>query len=112
MKWMTIWIHWKIDDFIKKYIKAKNEFSWKNFDDYVKTICKVRAVSFNASRWMESKCHCCYFQKNYVCKHIILIAIRQKLCDVPYAAKSIPLGSKPARGRPKKATVGGLNKQK
>ena len=46
-----------------------------------------------------------YFLKNYKCKHVEGIAIRLKMVDPPSEAKSVPLGEKRKRGRPKKVGV-------
>ena len=51
----------------------------------------------------KSKCNCPVFMKQYICKHIVGIALRLKLCKPPASAKNVPLGQKPSRGRPAKA---------
>ncbi|CAF4992396.1 unnamed protein product [Rotaria sp. Silwood1] len=44
------------------------------------------------------------FYKEYICKHIIGMAIRLKFCEPPSSAKDIPLSEKRKQGRPQKAT--------
>lgn len=44
------------------------------------------------------------FLKLFKCKHIIGIASRQKLVQIPLAAKDTPINQKRRRGRPKMAT--------
>jgi uncharacterized Zn finger protein len=53
--------------------------------------------------WKKSKCNCPVFFKNYICKHIVGMAIRLKYCKPPPAAKTVPVGEKRKRGRPAKA---------
>ncbi len=49
---------------------------------------------------MSSQCNCPKFYKLYKCKHIIGIASRLKLLEIPMQAKTIELGNKRKRGRP------------
>ena len=53
--------------------------------------------------WTNGTCSCPVFLKQYVCKHLIGVAIRLKKAKPPAAAKSIPIGQKRRRGRPKLA---------
>ena len=57
----------------------------------------------NDSYWKRSKCNCPAFLKNYICKHIVGMAIRLKHCKPPPEAKTVALGEKRKRGRPSKA---------
>jgi hypothetical protein len=57
----------------------------------------------NDSNWRKSKCNCPAFLKNYICKHVVGMAIRLKHCKPPAAAKTVPIGEKRKRGRPAKA---------
>jgi len=43
------------------------------------------------------------FFKDYVCKHIIGLAIRQKEVKPPRAVNDVPIGQKRPRGRPRLA---------
>lgn len=56
-------------------------------------------VHLDKENWKKSTCNCAQFQKNYICKHIVLLAIRFNLCNIPPQVKNIPLGHKPKRGR-------------
>ena len=51
----------------------------------------------------KSKCNCPAFNKNYICKHVVGMAIRLKYCKPAPAAKIVPIGEKRKRGRPAKA---------
>lgn len=52
---------------------------------------------------VHSSCDCPYFLKNYKCKHVIGMALRQRIAKIPMAAVSTQIGAKPKRGRKKKA---------
>ena len=54
-------------------------------------------------KWRKSKCNCPAFYKNYICKHVVGMAIRLKYCKPPPPAKTVPIGEKRKRGRPAKA---------
>jgi hypothetical protein len=48
----------------------------------------------------KSSCNCKSFLKNYICHHIIGLAYRYKLLEIPDNAKTIPIGKKRPKGRP------------
>lgn len=54
--------------------------------------------------WTDYVCTCLAFQKKWMCKHVLGIAIRQKKVTVPPTARDLSVGPKPKRGRPKKVT--------
>jgi uncharacterized Zn finger protein len=56
----------------------------------------------NLSDWKKSKCNCPAFFKNYICKHVVGMAIRLKHCKPSAAAKTVPIGDKRKKGRPAK----------
>jgi len=54
--------------------------------------------------WENATCTCPMFSKNYICKHTLGIAIQlKKFAVVVEEAKSVPIGEKRKRGRPKLA---------
>ena len=55
-------------------------------------------------RWKNGFCNCSNFFKEYICTHVIGMAIRLKFCKPPPAAKDAFLSEKRKRGRPRKAT--------
>ena len=61
-----------------------------------------RAVNFieDRERWTESSCSCDTFQTDYICKHVLMLAVRYGYIEVPTTAKNLPLGALPRRGRP------------
>ncbi|KAJ8713391.1 hypothetical protein PYW07_013761 [Mythimna separata] len=82
----------------------KFENAWTDFDDYkVQWFSKWRVDLPHNIDWMYGKCNCPAFYKNYMCKHIIGLAIRLKLANPPPEAKNVLIGQKRKRGRPSKA---------
>jgi hypothetical protein len=48
------------------------------FDTFYEFINKIRTIKVNEENWKLSKCNCCYWLKNNVCIHIIIIAVDLK----------------------------------
>ena len=68
------------------------------------TVSRLYQISFNENpnEWQsKSNCNCSSFQKNYICKHILLQAIRFNYVVVPLTAQTVELEDKPKCGRPK-----------
>lgn len=86
------WIDDPNDDFT-----SFEEFKTKYFEKW------VVVLPTNANEWLTGSCSCHRFHKNYICRHLVGMAIRMKYVTVPLAAKGIPLGQKRKRGRPSKA---------
>ncbi len=86
----------------KKYKKLKTKKSCTSFDEFRDYQTRLWQISFieDKEKWCTSTCNCSQNQKNYICKHVILQAIRLKYVEVPTAAKIIPLHDMPKRGRP------------
>jgi MULE transposase domain len=87
---------------IEKYNKKK----WTSFDQFKDLQFGIWKLTLpnNGSEWTKGICNCPNFFKEYICKHVIGMAIRLKFCKPPPAAKDVPLGEKRKRGRPRKAT--------
>ncbi|CAF1366121.1 unnamed protein product [Rotaria sordida] len=83
---------------INKYNKQ-----WTTFNQFRKSYDIWCMEIENDAHWKTSKCNCPYFLKNYICKHVVGMAIRLKRCKPPPAAKTVPIGQKRKRGRPAKA---------
>jgi hypothetical protein len=79
---------------------------WNTFDQFKKRAFQVWILSFpkNKSNWKNAKCNCPTFFKEFICKHVVGMALRLKLCKPPPAAKDVPIGEKRKRGRPKLAS--------
>jgi hypothetical protein len=92
--------------FYKDYKQHKDNLSWNNFDalkDYQSSLWQINFVE-NKTQWKESTCNCKNFQKDYICKHLIVLAIRYGYEIVPLTAQTVELGCKVARGRPARVT--------
>lgn len=62
------------------------------------------ASDIDSLNWQERiVCNCPYYNKNYVCKHSLALAVQLKLVSIPLNAKSLKIGQKAKRGRPQKA---------
>lgn len=83
---------------LKKYTGR----NWTTFNQFKKSF-DIWCLEMNDSNWKKSKCNCPGFLKNYICKHVVGMAIRLKHCKPPAEAKTVPLGEKRKRGRPSKA---------
>ena len=95
---------------INSYQKKIKNCDWKDFEDYVKCTTSLwqiripREATLENAKWKYGSCTCPDFAKHHVCKHLIGLAFRTKLCVIPLIAKNIPIGEKRKRGRPSKAT--------
>jgi len=87
---------------IQRY-KRKQWSSFAQFKDLQFGSWKVTLPNIG-SEWKKGFCNCPNFLKEYICKHVIGMAIRLKHCKPPSIAKDVPLGEKRKRGRPRKAT--------
>ena len=67
-----------------------------------KSTNEIREILFDDTNWKLSKCSCCYWLKNYMCSHIIILAVTLKLVEFPQASMQIPIGQNRKRGRPNK----------
>lgn len=86
-------------------IEELESTEWKDFDDFVERGCGLFwTIELSNEKWQtESKCTCPFFLKHFVCKHIMMLALRAKICKLPRAAISTVLGQKTKRGRKKLA---------
>lgn len=76
---------------------------WKTFNDFKTNAFMGWSTVVPQNNWIEGRCNCPSFLKDYMCKHIVGIAIRRQFFKVPFEAKQIPIGQKRKRGRPKLA---------
>lgn len=89
------------------YFKTLINASWKSFDEFIKHgFQQFYVVHLKPTDdWMcESTCTCTYFMKQYICKHIIAAALKQKVTDCPNIHDPILLSTnKRKRGNCKRA---------
>jgi len=89
---------------VDKFLKASQRQSWRFFDTYVIYQSQLWFVQIESQQWENGSCTCPGFLKNYICKHLLGIAITEKYFQVQPEAKNVPIGQKRKRGRPSKAT--------
>lgn len=87
-------------------IDAIQQKKWSSFDQFVNEgFGNCWTVQVSTPDWKDySKCECPQFQKNYVCKHILGVALREKICKLPRTAIPTMLEQKAKPGRKKKNT--------
>ncbi|XP_077298239.1 uncharacterized protein LOC143919681 [Arctopsyche grandis] len=73
-----------------------------NFDEYLKNKGSYYTLTLpiDNDKWEDGECTCPMFLKNYMCKHLLGIAIRLKFVRPPPEAKNLEIGMKRKRGRP------------
>ena len=76
-----------------------------NFENLVNCMLKVFDVELNRTSWCESTCTCFFFNKHYNCFHVLVVAINEKLLDIPYKFRACPIKQKKKPGRPIKESV-------
>lgn len=98
---------------LSELLSIKNK-KFDSFDDYVSNgMGMYYDVCMKCDKHLclvESTCTCKSFQKKYVCKHIIGLAIHLKLVKKPNLGDNKIIGKKQSRGRSAKAKKA-LNKQ-
>lgn len=73
-----------------------------SFSDFFLLNRLVKRVSLNSSCWQLSKCSCRTFFKQFICKHIVFLAVKRNLTEINYNFKRV--GKKNKRGAKRKAT--------
>jgi hypothetical protein len=89
----------------EKEVKRYETRRFNLFDTYKSVYFKIWCVCLpnNAEEWRKATCTCPSFLKNYICKHIIGMAIKLKYCKPPPEAKNVEIGKKRKRDRPSRA---------
>lgn len=84
-----------------------SNLAWNTFQRYSTINYKVWCITMpddgSNGNWKNGSCTCPHYMKNYICKHLVGLAMRLKYLKVPAAAKDVPIGEKRKRGRPAKA---------
>ena len=73
-----------------------------DFDEFNKRLKCVKKVSLNREDWMKSDCTCSYFHKHYYCYHIMAVAVKNKLFEIPIKYINTQIEANKARGRKSK----------
>lgn len=85
---------------------VENLSDWKLFSDYRSSLDIVHTTfksPVTSENWQKGSCDCGDFFKNYVCEHLIGVALRLKCVQAPAETKTVPIGQKRKRGRPAKS---------
>lgn len=92
-------------DLTKANVEKLQKTKFRDFDQYVKFgIGFYWTVNLSQTQWqMFSSCDCPHFLKNFMCKHVIGVALRNKICKLPRAAIPTAIGEKRKRGKPAQA---------
>lgn len=98
------------EDANHRYYKILDKKSWSSFDEYINYGYQIFwLVKFCTKRddatWMKkSSCSCPVFFKQHLCKHIVAIALRQKMIECPLTANPLLIAPRRPPGRIKNAT--------
>lgn len=79
---------------------------WTTYNEFVQSFDVVHTkfdYPISAQNWNFARCDCVIGFKQYLCEHIVGIALRLKIVEAPAEAKNLPLGQKRKRGRPAKS---------
>ena len=81
------------------------KLKWYSFDQYKAKAFNVRCgtLPVDKLKWLDGLCNCPAFFKQFLCKHVVDVAIRLNYCKPLPAAKHIKIGKKHRRGRLSKA---------
>lgn len=89
------------NDANEKYYKSLVKREWESFDEFINFGFQILwVVSLSMTIWnVMSSCTCPFFFKQHMCKHIIAIAVKEKLIEFPEIANPVKLTKKRKPGR-------------
>lgn len=84
----------------KAEIERYNNLVFNSFEDYQEVMFSIWELFLptDLSKWRQGTCTCPIFFKQYVCKHLVGMALRLKLVRLP--PNIITIDTKRGRGRP------------
>lgn len=91
---------------VNAYWSAFTHLSWLSFEDYALMYNRMWVITIYQEDYSTASCNCPSYQKLFICKHSLGMAIRKGLCEAPPEAKSLLVGRVRPRGRPPKARAG------
>ena len=94
----------------KKFKSDLASLPYNTFDSLYAGVNRLCIVTLNDNNWKLSKCTCSCYSKNYICVHIIAVAVRLDLYEFDHRAYQIKIGHNRKKGRPAK-TLGALRRQ-
>ncbi|CAK9294195.1 unnamed protein product [Gordionus sp. m RMFG-2023] len=86
-------------DFLTAYIERDGSLGWSDFEECQKDQTSVWEVTFDCDDWRKSLCTCPSFFKEYTCRHICGVAVKFKLCVIPFEPPLDAKEPKRRRGR-------------
>ena len=92
---------------IDEFLKHRTKLNWQTFSSYQNYRSRLWLVIMEED-WTNATYTCSHFLKQYMCKHVLGIAIIKHKYRFPDEAKTIPLTEKRKRGglaKSKKALV-------
>ncbi|CAF2347112.1 unnamed protein product [Rotaria sp. Silwood2] len=77
---------------------------WYSFDQYKQKAFNIWSVTLPVDKlkWLDTVCNCSIFFKNFMCKHVLDMAIILNYCKPLSTAKNVKIGEQRRRGRPPK----------
>lgn len=99
-----------MEDITIQEVRRNRSRTFQDFDEFVENVFTMYEVTFDIdpANWKDATCTCVSYLQNYMCKHIIGISFRLGILDSPddiLGEAEEPIGPKPRRGRPRKATA-------
>lgn len=88
---------------LETYNTLLEDCSWLTFDDFTATALGLWKIRLIRSDWFLSECSCPTFFRQFYCKHITALALKEKLVRAPTSAYCIEIGQARGPGRMPKA---------
>ena len=94
----------KLSSLVSKKKKMDERKNWTSLEEFFQSKNSVwKITGMTKESYLQAVCTCEGWLKKDICKHTLGLAVGLKFCEVPHAAKDIPIGQKRKRGRPSKA---------
>ena len=84
---------------IRLYNAKTSGLNFTSFEDYTESINRIKMIAINKNEWPLSTCTCRDWFKEYMCKHVISLAIQLKY--VKYPTLDLDIEGKRKQGRPR-----------
>lgn len=94
-----------IDNANEKCYKSLTRREWQSFDEYIDFgFHQFWITTVSMTDWkISSTCSCPCFFKQYMCKHVMALAVKEKLVELPVFSNPVPLAKKRKPGAISKA---------
>ena len=81
-----------------KFISNLLNLPFDSLDELLTETKKIHVIRLNRENWKMSSCNCSEYIESFICKHIIAIAVRNRLHEFDPRAKQISPKLKRKRG--------------